>query len=332
MERREGQGEGEQSGPASGADSRTGVVCDHPPGLRHGPAALSQQTHASSASPEGSMEDNHGQPRELKKLHPWSTRHYASLSKQLTRTKPPKRPTFLNMKLVELRRSREHKRKRAEEKQRFQDKKEEASEVFRRQASLRPRTREESERKVIVSGLYRGSKGEQEKELQEWTEEVQKQAQKEELEAKERAKMEQEDANKKRAPSMAQEIRASPRLTSSSRAEVAMSSVDEPPTLPATLLSGNPSTPVRTAARSHRRDHQRLPFWICGVCCSLRQFPSPCTLCALFRISCFGRVESHCDTIDWPRGAHWAGHVKFGQDSHVHTEHHVNRIEVSMAC
>ena len=111
------------------------------------------------------------------------------------------RPKFTNIKLEDLRRERDDWRRRAEERQRFQDEEEEAWEFFNGQAALRSKTREafeqEFKRNVHVSGLYRGSQEEQEKQLQEWTEEVQKLAQREErkVDAEERQNMEHEDAH-----------------------------------------------------------------------------------------------------------------------------------------
>ena len=44
--------------------------------------------HGNPTAPEGSVEHNHGQTRELRKQSPWQTRRRASLSKQVTRMKP----------------------------------------------------------------------------------------------------------------------------------------------------------------------------------------------------------------------------------------------------
>ena len=80
---------------------------------------------------------------------------------------------------------------RAEEKQRFQDKKENACKFFRKQPSFTPKTRDEFEQdfaQKVVSGLYNSRVKKQEKYLQEWAEELQGnvQAETRRMEARER--------------------------------------------------------------------------------------------------------------------------------------------------
>ena len=79
----------------------------------------------------------------------------------------------------------------AEREQRLRHMKEEVWELFGRQPSLRPRTREEFDeefRRRVLSGVFSSSKEEQEKDLQKWLDELQKVAQVEEwrLEARRR--------------------------------------------------------------------------------------------------------------------------------------------------
>ena len=88
----------------------------------------------------------------------------------------------------------------AEREQRLRHMKEEAWELFGRQPSLRPRTREEFEeefRRRVLSGVFSSSKEEQEKDLQKWLDELQKVAQVEErkLEAREVKRMGEEDSH-----------------------------------------------------------------------------------------------------------------------------------------
>ena len=113
------------------------------------------------------------------------------------------RAKLTGMKLENLRRERDCWRKRAEIKQRLQDREEEAWELFRRQAGLRPKLREEFEReyarrvtRVSSSSPFSNSESE-EKSLREWAEEFIKNALAEERkrEARERQKMGQEDAS-----------------------------------------------------------------------------------------------------------------------------------------
>ena len=68
-------------------------------------------------------------------------------------------------------------RKYTEQEQRLRHKKEEAWELFQRQPTLMRKTREEFERKFrekVMGGIYSISKDEQEKDLQSWTNELEK--------------------------------------------------------------------------------------------------------------------------------------------------------------
>ena len=99
----------------------------------------------------------------------------------------------------ELRRSREFWKTRVEEKQRFQMKKKEAWEFFRRLPSFNPKKQEDFEEKFkqkMMTGYSSGSPEGRERYLDEWTVELRKKALEEDrrLEARERTKMEQEDS------------------------------------------------------------------------------------------------------------------------------------------
>ena len=117
-----------------------------------------------------------------------------------------KRQELVNMRPVELRRSLEHWRLRAEEKQRFQGMQEEAWELFRRQPGNKQTTKEkfaqEFKRKVtnMMDGPF-GSKA-REKYLLKWINELRQVAEEEErkLEARETKKMCEEDARSRSHP------------------------------------------------------------------------------------------------------------------------------------
>ena len=99
----------------------------------------------------------------------------------------------------ELRRSREFWRTRAEETQRFQKKKKEAWEFFRRLPSFEPKKQEDFEeefRLKVMTGFCSGSAEGQERYLDKWTVELRKEALEEDrrLESEERTKMGQEDS------------------------------------------------------------------------------------------------------------------------------------------
>ena len=86
---------------------------------------------------------------------------------------------LVNMRPGDLRRCRERWQARADEKQRFHDKKDQTWEFFRIQAGLRPDARKEFERKFerkVMNGLYSNGNAGQ-KSLQEWTGELQAEAQ-----------------------------------------------------------------------------------------------------------------------------------------------------------
>ena len=90
-----------------------------------------------------------------------------------------------------------------EEKQRFPAKKEEAWEFFRRLPSFKPKKKEDLEEKFkqkVMTGLFSGSNHGRERDLDEWTVELQKKALEEDrrLKATESTNMEQEDCGSPR--------------------------------------------------------------------------------------------------------------------------------------
>ena len=113
------------------------------------------------------------------------------------------RQQLVNKRPVELLRDREFWRTRVEEKQRFQAKKKEAWEFFRRVPSFKPKSQgefEEEFKRRVMTGYSSGSTEGREKYLDEWRTELQKKALEGDsrLEARERVKMGEEDAGSKR--------------------------------------------------------------------------------------------------------------------------------------
>ena len=90
-----------------------------------------------------------------------------------------------------------------EEKQRFQAKKKEAWEYFRRLPSFKPKKQEDFEeefKQKVMTGYYSGSLEGREKYLDEWTVELRKKALEEDRrrETRERTKMGEEDSSSRR--------------------------------------------------------------------------------------------------------------------------------------
>ena len=113
------------------------------------------------------------------------------------------RQQLVNKRPAELLRDRELWKTRVEEKRRFQVKKREAWEFFRRMPSSRPKEQEEFEeefKRKMMTGYSSGSTEGREKYLDEWTVELQKKALEEDrrLEARERAKMGEESSSRRR--------------------------------------------------------------------------------------------------------------------------------------
>ena len=131
------------------------------------------------------------------------------------------RQKLVNKRTVELLRDREFWRTRVEEKQRFQAKKKEAWEFFRRMPSFKPKSQEEFEeefRRRVMTGYFSGSNEGREKYLVEWIVELQKKALEGDrnLEARERVKMGQEDSNSKRRTEWERIFERSPFLKAAS--------------------------------------------------------------------------------------------------------------------
>ena len=105
------------------------------------------------------------------------------------------RQKLANMRPAALQHCRERWQKRADEVQRFQDKKEEAWTLFRRQGGLSRKTRDDLEREnkhQVMRSLDRNSK-EDEKSLEKWTDELRTKAEAEEIQ-----KMKQEDVRSRK--------------------------------------------------------------------------------------------------------------------------------------
>ena len=108
-----------------------------------------------------------------------------------------------------------------EEKQRFQAKKKEAWEFFRRMPSFKPKSQEEFEeefRRRVMTGYFSGSTEGQEKYLDEWKIELEKKALEEDrrLEARERVKMGKEDSSSRRRTEWERILDRSPFLKTAS--------------------------------------------------------------------------------------------------------------------
>ena len=113
------------------------------------------------------------------------------------------RQQLVNERPVELLRDRELWKTSVEEKRRFQAKKKEAWEFFRRVPSFKPKEQEEFEeefKRRVMTGYFSGSTEGREKYLDEWMIELQKKALEGDsrLEARERVKMGEEDAGSRR--------------------------------------------------------------------------------------------------------------------------------------
>ena len=131
------------------------------------------------------------------------------------------RQQLVSKRSAELLRSREFWRTRVEEKQRFQAKKKEAWEFFRRMPSFKPKSQEEFEeefRRRVMTGYFSGSTEGQEKYLDEWKIELEKKALEEDrrLEARERVKMGKEDSSSRRRTEWERILDRSPFLRTAS--------------------------------------------------------------------------------------------------------------------
>ena len=197
---------------AAQSEKKTAVVCDQPPGLDE----LGGHIEAPNMGAGGSH------PQATMMPDPWSTSSRLSAREDQAETSahfetdnrfpadrgafapvrgfrcarlrsatraPSTHPRGPNMTNDEVQRT-----KPAEQELRLRRKKEESWELFQRQPTLMRKTREEFERKFrekVLGGIYSSSKDEQEKDLQLWTNKLEKAAKEEErrLEALERKRM-----------------------------------------------------------------------------------------------------------------------------------------------
>ena len=131
------------------------------------------------------------------------------------------RQQLVNKRPAELLRARDFWRTRVEEKQRFQTKKKEAWEFYRRVPNFKPKSQEEFEeefKRRVMTGYSSGSTQGREKYLDEWKTELQKKALEGDsrLEARERMKMGQEDSSSRRRTEWERILDRSPYLKAAS--------------------------------------------------------------------------------------------------------------------
>ena len=131
------------------------------------------------------------------------------------------RQQLVTKKPAELQRDRNLWKTRVEEKRRFQVKKKEAWEFFRRVPSSKPKEQEEFEeefKRRVMTGYSSGSTEGREKYLDEWMIELQKKALEGDsrLEAKERVKMGEEDTGSRRRTEWERIFHRSPFLKTAS--------------------------------------------------------------------------------------------------------------------
>ena len=211
---------------AAQSEKEVSEVCSHPPGLHDEAAAGTPQPTCSPSFVTGSPlgKSRKGKPRSNTRAQD----NTAVLEETLRlfveaagKDEALMRQKLVNKRTVELLRDRELWRTRVEEKQRFQAKKKEAWEFFRRMPSFKPKSQEEFEeefRRRVMTGYFSGSKEGREKYLVEWIVELQKKALEGDinLEARERVKMGQEDSNSKRRTEWERLFERSPFLQAAS--------------------------------------------------------------------------------------------------------------------
>ena len=210
---------------AAQSEKEVSEVCSHPLGLHDEAAAVTPQPPCSPSLVTGSPlgKSRKGQPRSNTRAQ-----DTAVLEETLRffveatgKDEASMRQKLVNKRTVELLRDREFWRTRVEEKQRFQAKKKEAREFFRRMPSFKPKSQEEFEeefRRRVMTGYFSGSNEGREKYLVEWMIELQKKALEgdRKLEARERVKMGQEDSNSKRCTEWERIFARSPFLKAAS--------------------------------------------------------------------------------------------------------------------
>ena len=217
---------------AAQSEKEVTEVCSHPPGLHDEAAAVTPQPTCSPSLVTGSPlpasnfsgKSRKGQPRSNTRAQDNTAVLEETLRLFVEATgkdEASMRQKLVNKRTVELLRDREFWRTRVEEKQRFQAKKKEAWEFFRRMPSFKPKCQEEFEeefRRRVMTGYFSGSNEGREKYLVEWMIELQKKALEGDrnLEARERVKMGQEDSNSKRRTEWERIFERSPFLKAAS--------------------------------------------------------------------------------------------------------------------
>ena len=195
---------------AAQSEKEVSEVCSHPPGLHDEAAAVTPQPTCSfslvTSKPLQAGSFRATRPRSNTRDHD----NVAMLEETLRlvveatgKDEASARQQLVNKRPAELLRARDFWRTRVEEKQRFQAKKKEAWEFFRRVPSFKPKSQEEFEeelRRRVMTGYSSSSSKGREKYLDEWMIELQKKALEgdRKLEARERVKMGQEDSSSKR--------------------------------------------------------------------------------------------------------------------------------------
>ena len=190
---------------AAQSEKKTAAVCDQPPGLDE----LAGHIEAPNMGAGGSH------PQATMMPDPWATYKCPSASQAIVTSPLPASQGFSNFSgksrkgqprsdtRTQQVKERDRWSKQEEEKQRLQDKREEAWQLFQRQPSWGPKRREDFEReykqKVSAGPLYSpfGSDKREEKSLQEWVDKllVNALAEDRRKEARECQRMEQEDSN-----------------------------------------------------------------------------------------------------------------------------------------
>ena len=195
---------------AAQSEKEVSEVCSHPPGLHDETAAVTPQPACSpSLATSKSLQAGSfraTRPRSNTRAHDNAAMLEETLRLVVEATgkdEASARRQLVNKRPAELLRARDIWRTRVEEKQRFQTKKKEAWEFFRRMPSFKPKSQEEFEeefRRRVMTGYFSGSDEGREKYLVEWMIELQKKALEGDrnLEARERVKMGQEDSNSRR--------------------------------------------------------------------------------------------------------------------------------------
>ena len=213
---------------AAQSEKEVSEVCSHPPGLHDEAAAVTPPPTCSpslvTSKPLQAGSFRATRPRSNTRDHD----NVAMLEETMRlvieatgKDEVSTRQQLVNKRPAELLRARDFWRTRVEEKQRFQAKKKEAWEFFRRVPSFKPKSQEEFEeefRRRVMTGYSSGSSKGREKYLDEWMIELQMKALEgdRKLEARERVKMGQEDSSSKRRTEWERIFERSPFLKAAS--------------------------------------------------------------------------------------------------------------------